>query len=393
MAVVVIGGLVLMALAVALGAVSALFVVRRPARPGTPSTDPLAVQRAVETGVQRAVGELRAQAAAGQAALDAKKESVDVRLEGVERELRAELMRLGHLVARLGEASGERFGQVDQALRVHAQAASALADSTRTLREALANPGTRGQWGERMAEDVLRLAGFVEHVNYSRHQVVDGGGLPDFTFPLPKGHLLFMDVKFPMAAYLRYLEADSEAERAEHLRAFLRDVRLRVKELSGRDYAASTGAAVDYVLMFLPNESLSAFIHQHDPGLIDDAMAQRVVLCSPLTLFALLGVVRQAYDTFMVEETTDEILSLLGRFGQQWAKFGESLDKVRSRFDSVHRELEQLGGPRRRQLERSLVAIDELRRERGVGVAAEVVSLVVEPPDDVDELEASVGGR
>ncbi len=360
----VIGGLVLVVVAVALGAVGA-----------------------------RAVGELRAQAAAGQAALDAKKEAVDARLEGVERELRAELMRLGQLVQRLGEASGERFGQVDQALRANAQAATALADSTRTLREALANPGTRGQWGERMAEDVLRLAGFVEHVNYTRHQAVDGGGLPDFTFPLPKGHVLFMDVKFPMAAYLRYLEADTEAERAEHLRTFLRDVRLRVKELASRDYAASTGSTVDYVLMFLPNESLSAFIHQHDPRLIDDAMAQRVVLCSPLTLFALLGVVRQAYDAFMVEETADEILSLLGRFAVQWTKFAESLDKVRSRFDSVHRELEQLGGARRRQLERSLGAIDELRRERGVGIAADVVSLVTAPPDDVDDLEVSAAGR
>jgi DNA recombination protein RmuC len=364
MAVVVIGGLVLAVVAVALGAVGA-----------------------------RAVGELRAQAAEGQAALDAKKESVDVRLEGVERELRTELVRLGQLVQRLGEASGERFGQVDQALRAHTQAATALADSTRTLREALANPGTRGQWGERMAEDVLRLAGFVEHINYTRHQAVDGGGLPDFTFPLPKGHVLFMDVKFPMAAYLRYLEADSETERAAHLRAFLRDVRMRVKELSARDYAGSTGSTVDYVLMFLPNESLSAFVHQHDPRLIDDAMAQRVVLCSPLTLFALLGVVRQAYDAFMVEETTDEVLSLLGRFGQQWVKFAESLDKVRSRFDSVHRELEQLGGPRRRQLERSLVAIDELRRERGAGLGAEVVNLVAVLPDDADELEASAGGR
>lgn len=340
-----------------------------------------------------AVAELRAQSGAGRAALDAKKESVDVRLEGVERELRAELVRLGQLVQRLGEASGQRFGQVDQALRLHAQAASALADSTRTLREALANPGTRGQWGERMADDVLRLAGFVEHVNYTRHQPVDGGGVPDFTFPLPKGHVLFMDVKFPMAAYLRYLESDVDTERAEHLRAFLRDVRQRVKELAGRDYPATAGATVDYVLLFLPNESLSSFIHQHDPRLLDDALAQRVVLCSPLTLYALLGVVRQACDTFMVEETTDEILSLLGQFGQQWAKFAESLDKVRSRFDSVQRELEQLGGPRRRQLERSLVAVDELRRERGIGVAAEVVPLVPLTSDDPGQLEASAGGR
>ena len=60
----------------------------------------------------------------------------------------------------------------------------------------------RGQWGERMAEDVLRLAGFVENVNYRKQVQIEGGtGRPDYTFELPKGHVLYMDVKFPLAAY------------------------------------------------------------------------------------------------------------------------------------------------------------------------------------------------
>ena len=58
-----------------------------------------------------------------------------------------------------------------------------------------------------MAEDVLRLAGFHENINYVKQTQIDGGGRPDYTFPMPKGHDLYMDVKFPMAAYLRYLEA------------------------------------------------------------------------------------------------------------------------------------------------------------------------------------------
>ena len=60
--------------------------------------------------------------------------------------------------------------------------------------------------------------------------------------------------------------------------------------------------------MFLPNEQLTGFIHEHDPALIDDAMSQRVVMCSPLTLFAFLGVIRQAYDNFVIEQTSDQIL-------------------------------------------------------------------------------------
>src|SRR5204863_460628 len=77
-----------------------------------------------------------------------------------------------------------------------------------------------------------------------------GGGRPDFTFDLPKGHVLYMDVKFPMASYLRHLEADTDEARAQHLRAFLKDVRDRVKELAKREYErGSTKPSVDYVLL------------------------------------------------------------------------------------------------------------------------------------------------
>src|SRR5688572_14285913 len=157
-----------------------------------------------------------------QADLAAKKDVIDTRLDEVRSEVRAELQRIGALVTELGTASAQRFGQVDESLRAHAEVAGTLAESTRSLREALANPQARGQWGERMAEDVLRLAGFTEHVNYRKQtQVTGGSGRPDFTFDLPKGHVLYMDVKFPLASYLRYLEVHTDAERQAHLKRFL----------------------------------------------------------------------------------------------------------------------------------------------------------------------------
>lgn len=334
----------------------------------------VAVRTALEHSAVLQREQLGSAATALQADLVAKKDVIDTRLDEVRLEVRAELHRLGTLVTELGRTSAERFGQVDESLRSHAEVASTLADSTRMLREALANPQARGQWGERMAEDVLRLAGFTEHVNYRKQVNIEGGsGRPDFTFDLPKGHVLYMDVKFPLASYLRYLEVGTDAERQAHLKRFLSDVRLRVKELAKREYAAeSDRPAVDYVLLFLPNEQLTGFIHEHDPGLLDDAMAQRVVLCSPLTLFAFLGVIRQAFDNFMIEQTSDEILQLIGRFGQQWQKFSDSTDKVKRHFDSVQREFDLLTGTRRRALERPLQQLEALRVERNLPVEGEL---------------------
>jgi len=308
------------------------------------------------------------------AELSAKKDVIDTRLDQVQTELRGELQKLGSMVTQLANTSAEKFGQVDQSLRSHAEITQTLSESAQALREAMASPTARGQWGERMAEDVLRLAGFVENVNYVKQTQLDGAtGRPDFTFPLPKGHELYMDVKFPMAGYLRYLDADTDAERQAHRAAFLRDVRARVKELAKRDYAReSARSSVDYVLLFLPNEQLTGFIHEGDPSLIDDAMGQRVVMCSPLTLFAFLGVIRQAYDNFVIEQTSDQILALIGKFGNQWQKYSEQLDKLKSSFDRLDRQFDELVGTRKRQLEKPLQQLEAVRRERNLPIDGEL---------------------
>ena len=258
------------------------------------------VQFAVEAAVQHAVAQVRDQATAERDAavaaaleqtailqreqfgalalaareqtnsdLSAKKDVIDARLDQVHAEMRTELTKLSEMVSTLGRSSAENFGQVTSSLQAHAEIANTLADSTRALREALANPQARGNWGERMAEDVLRLAGFQENLNYVKQTQIEGGtGRPDYTFPMPKGHALYMDVKFPMASYLRYLEVDTNAEREVHLKRFLQDVRLRVKELAKRDYSGeSDQPSVDYVLLFIPNEQLTGFIHEHDAAL------------------------------------------------------------------------------------------------------------------------------
>jgi DNA recombination protein RmuC len=352
-----------------------------------------AVQESVVAAVSAAVADTRAQAsterdAAVRAALQQgavlNREQLASGLSAgsaevgqVRDEMRAELQRLGGLVEQLGRRSSEQFGRVESTMRAHGEITQMLSTSTSALKEALASTKVRGQWGERMAEDVLRLAGFQENVNYVKQTAIAGArAMPDFTFTMPKGHVLYMDVKFPLSAYVRFLEAQTEAERSAHRATFVRDVRLRIKELADRDYQTiGNKPAVDYVLLFLPNETISAFIHESDADLIEHALGRKVVLCSPLTLFAFLGVIHQAFDNFVVERTSDEILKLLGAFGLQWNKYTESLDKVHTKFESVQKEFEQLNGARRRQLEKPLRQLEDLRHTRGLPVDGELFNV------------------
>ena len=106
--------------------------------------------------------------------LASKKDVIDDRLEQVHSEMRSELTKLTDMVNALGRTNAEKFGQVETSLKAHADVAAAVAESAQALRTAIANPQARGQWGERMAEDVLRMAGFIENVNYTKQGQIDG---------------------------------------------------------------------------------------------------------------------------------------------------------------------------------------------------------------------------
>lgn len=257
-------------------------------------------------------------------------------------------------------------GQLREQVEAAARQAGELGTTTAALRQALANPKARGQWGERMADDVLRAAGLVEGVSYVKQRPLPHGTVPDVTFFLPQDLVLHMDVKFPVAAYLRHLEAATPHEAAGHRATFLRDVRDRISELTTRGYVDPGGGTVDYVLCFIPNESVYAFIHEHDPDLLDFALGRKVVCCSPLTLFAVLAVIRQAVDAFAVQRTSDDIISALAGFTEQWERFCGAMDKVGRSFDTVQRAWEDLAGPRRRALDKRLDRVDELRRSRAL---------------------------
>jgi DNA recombination protein RmuC len=275
-----------------------------------------------------------------------------------------ELRDVSELVQELERDRASQLGKLAGQLQEAGRQTQVLAATTHSLREALSSTTARGQWGERMAEDVLRLAGLVENVNYrKRHALEEGGGIPDYTFLLPQGLCLHMDVKFPLNNFLRYQESDSDVERERARKEFLRDVRGRLREITSRNYVNPGGGTVDCVLLFIPNEQVYAFIQEQDRTILDDALRDKVVFCSPLTLYAVLAVVRQAVDNFRLEQTSKEILELLHGFGKQWKMFVEQMDKVGKSMKTANDAFGALQDTRKRQLERQLDKIEDLRQQ------------------------------
>ncbi|HXF48765.1 MAG TPA: DNA recombination protein RmuC [Verrucomicrobiae bacterium] len=334
-----------------------------------------ALKRSSDQFMQLAQQTLAVQTQTGGKELEGKKQLIDQTLEA----MKGELARVRECIQVFEKDRENKFGEIAAQLKATAENNRRLQETAEQLKLALVNSKTRGQWGERMAEDVLRLAGFMEGINYKKQREL-AGNRPDFTFLLPRDKTLNMDVKFPFDNYLRYLEAGSESEKENYKSAFLKDVRDRVREVTTRDYINPEAQTVDYVLVFIPNEQLYGFILENQTSFIDEALRSKVIPCSPLTLYAILSVIRQGIDNFQLEQGASRMLALMGRFAKQWEEFIKGFEKMGKRIEDAQKEFDTLMTTRRTQLERPLAQIEELRRQKGIAEGEWALGPGSEPP-------------
>ena len=308
-------------------------------------------------------------------------------IDHTKRQIDDKVGRLENEIRQLREINTEKFGSVDTAV-------AGLAQQTQALNKVLSSAQGRGSWGEKMLEDILMQSGFQRGINYEMQEKLGDGGKPDYTFFLPPDRVLYLDSKFPMENYLKYFEAQDDNTRKIMKDAFIKNVEDRVKELEKRDYVQQSGAnAIDYVLLFIPNEGVLSFIQQHKPSLVDDAVAKRVVLCSPLTLYAFLGVVRQATASFAMEQNANEVLRVLSNFGKAWGNYVKNLKDIARHFETMQKKLKAVTTGRVfGAVNKPLRDIEELAQNRGISsdtaALKELDAALAEaedPDDSVDE--------
>jgi len=238
---------------------------------------------------------------------------------------------------------------------------ASLSATAGELHKMLASTQRRGAWGERMAEDVLRLAGLQEGINYSKQSAAEAeSGKPDFTFFLPNNLKANMDVKFPLAAYKAYIDAETDDGREAALHQLVADVRNHIRAVAGRGYIDPKAPTVNYAIVFLASEQVYGLVLSAQPDLIDEAMQKKIVLASPLTLYAMLAVVRQAAENANVMKTADEVITLLGQFYKQ------EVDRLGSQLATVSKTYETLRTTRTNMLRKPLDKIEDIRTARGL---------------------------
>ena len=307
--------------------------------------------------------------------LSRKEEVINAGMNAVKDAVSQQIDDLEKVIEALHSSTSNNYGGINTSV-------GDLAKQTGKLIEVLGNNGSRGQFGERIAEDILIKAGFVEGISYKKEDRENvEGGRPDFSCEVPPDQMLYLDCKFPLDAYKRYYEATTDGEKKLQLDSFKTAVNKKIKELQKRDYVEkSRRAAIDYVLLFIPNESISNFIQEKFPDIVDQALDNKVVLCSPTNLYAFLAIVRQANQTFQTQKATGEILGLLAGFNSEWKKYVAAVGDVRSNFDKLTESMDLVvKGARFNKLAVAVRRMEELRSKKGI------------EPIEIDESEETSG--
>lgn len=260
-----------------------------------------------------------------------------------------------------------------------------LHESTTNLRAALKSPTARGRWGEVQLRRVVEMAGLERHVDFDEQSTEGGDGRPDLVVRLPGGGILPIDAKVPLTAYLSAMETEDDDQRRRHLVAHAAALKTRVRELSAKAYWEQFEATPGFVVMFVPNEACLGAAFQQDADLFEYATEKKVLVCSPINLYALLKAVAFGWQQQEITDNAREIAaqgqdlySRLGKFVSLYSDIGKHLERSVKAFNRATGSLDSRLVPAMRRFRELGVGSDGIEEPVQLDVSPRQPSLLEE---------------
>jgi DNA recombination protein RmuC len=227
------------------------------------------------------------------------------------------------------------LGEVKKQLEMLSQQSQTLAQETQQFRMVLRSNQARGKWGEETLRRVVEAAGMSAHCDFTE-QTQAGDNRPDLVVRLPGERMIIVDAKVPDFDFLNALEAADPLKRGESLQAHATKLKATIKSLADRDYPSQFPNALDYVVLFLPAESLFSAALEGDHDLIVWAAEKRILLATPASLIALLRSVSVSWQQHAQTENAQKIAEAAREFYARVVKFAEHFEKIRAGLDRAN---------------------------------------------------------
>ena len=264
------------------------------------------------------------------------------------------------------------------------KASTTFFDETKKIAGALASSQTRGKFGEAQLELILEQAGLREGHEYVAQRSTtdsDSSGIPDITVAMPGGSKLFIDSKFPFDRFLEAFGTEDQAQRDELLLLHTKDLLKHVDALAKRGYHKSQNSP-DFVVLFLPFETLLAESLRLDPHLLEKAFKVGVTLATPTSMMALLRTVGHIFTRNKLAENADDITKVAATFLKNVTLLHTKIVAVGKAINQTSKAYEDLIPT----AEKTVLA--PARRINKLGVAGDKDKLAIEYPESPADVRA-----
>jgi DNA recombination protein RmuC len=309
--------------------------------------------------------------------------------------LNAELVAMKESVNKLAQQSNEANrirteaeAKLNTTINEMRRASESIFDETKKIAGALSNTQTRGKFGEAQLELLLEGAGLRQGHEYTSQRSTtdsDSAGIPDVTVNMPGGSLLFIDSKFPFDRFLDAFATQDQNERDEFLQQHSKDLLKHVEALAKRGYHKSQGSP-DFVVLFVPFETLLSEALRLDPMLLEKAFKVGVTIATPTSMMALLRTIGYIFTRNKLAENADEIQKVASTFLKNITLLHTKIVAVGKAISSTSKAYEDLVPT----AEKTVLA--PARRIHNLGVAGDKDKLAIaypEAPGAVRELKSA----
>ncbi len=227
------------------------------------------------------------------------------------------------------------LGEVKKQIEGLAQNSRALSSETLQLRMVLSSNQARGRWGEETLRRVVEAAGMSAHCDFNE-QTQSGDSKPDLTVHLPGDRIIIVDSKVPDLDFLKAIDAADPAARGEALAVHALKLKNTIRGLAERDYPRQFPNALDYVVLFLPAESLFSAALEGDRDLIVWAAQRKIMLATPASLIGLLRAVSVSWQQHAQSENAREIAEAAQELFVRVVKLMEHFDRIRGGLEKAN---------------------------------------------------------